>query len=278
VGAYHFTANFKLSLQNAGWQINELITNIIDTPRQIAGRGQDDTQKLIPVAPKGVQPTTPLQPGEEPFDPTAGEFDVTISSGPSYQSQREAASEFADLVVQQVDKLPIPPPAKAKLVSMSIKLKNIGPLGDEMAEIIDPPQDQPIPPQFQAQIAQMQQELQFAKEMGTKLFQRVQELEFDQKAQITKHQGDVELQRMKSETELAKAEITTKAQDLSERMAVITDMFSKLLDQSHEFAMQLQEQQHAKELAAQNAEAASAQSAQDAAQQQMSQQATTEQN
>src|SRR6185437_14344989 len=36
IGSFHFTANFKLSVQNAGEQINELVTEILDTPRQIA--------------------------------------------------------------------------------------------------------------------------------------------------------------------------------------------------------------------------------------------------
>lgn len=270
VGSYHFTANFKLSLQNAGWQINELITNILDTPRQIAGRGQDDQQKLLHVVPGG-QAQQALPEGSEVIDPTAGEYDVTISSGPSFQSQREAADQFADLLVQQIDALPIPPPAKAKLLSLSVKLKNIGPLGDEMADILDPPQDQPIPPAAQQQMAQLSQQLQVAHAMGQQLFQKVQELEFEKKAAVVKTQGEMEIRKLELETDLAKAEITTKAQQLSERLTLVTDLFQQLLDHKHEFAMQAVGAQQQQDLAQQQADANSAQSAQDAAQAQLAQ-------
>lgn len=286
VGAYHFTANFKLSLQNAGWQINELITKILDTPRQMAGRGQDGEQNLIHIAPGGQAggqggPAVP-QDGSAPpqtFDPQAGEFDVTISSGPSYQSQRQAANDFADLLVQQIDALPIAPPSKAKLLALSVKLKDIGPLGDEMADILDPQQNAQVPPQVQQQMGQMQEELQKAHQMGAALYQKNQELSFDLKAKVTQHQGDMELERLKIEADIAKAEITTKAQIAIEREQLVNDVFKKVLDHQHDSHIKASDIAHAVGLAGmqhghaqQSAEhqagLQSEQSAQDASQQQ----------
>lgn len=276
VGAYHFTANFKRSLQNAGFQLNELITKILDTPRQIAGRGQDDEQSVLHVAPGGAG-AEKLPQGAEVFDPQAGEFDVTISSGPSFQSQREAASNFADLLVQQIDALPVAPESKAKLLALSVKLKNIGPLGDEMAEILDPQAQAQIPPAAQAQIAQLQQHLQVAQQLGMELHQKVQELEFEKKAGIVKNQGDMALEKLKIEADVAKAEVTTKSQMLAERVEFIHDLLLKLVDQkhagheqgaklAHEVAMAGVQHEQAKELATQQAAHASLQSAQDATQ------------
>lgn len=292
VGAYHFTANFKLSLQNAGWQINELITNILDTPRQMAGRGQDGEQNLIHIAPGGQgAPQAPQDGTEAPqaFDPQAGEFDVTISSGPSYQSQRQAANDFADLLVQQIDALPIPPQAKSKLLALSVKLKDIGPLGDEMADILDPQAANNVPPAVQAQMSQLQEQLQLAHQSGQELHQKVMQLEFEKKAALVKHQGDMELEQLKIEADITKSEITTKAQMSTEREVFIHDMLLKLVDQKHEGSLKHADiaheagmagmgHGHAKEqadvsaehqsaLSAQGAEQQSTQSMQDAAQQ-----------
>ena len=287
VGSYHFIANFKLSLQNAGFQINELITKILDTERDIAGRQQDGEKSIIRVMPGGAQGG--IAQGEEaPFDPSAGEFDVTISSGPSFQSQREAANEFADTLVGEMGALPIAPPAKSKLLALAVKLKNIGPLGDEMADILGP-QNQDIPPAAQAQIGQLQEQLQLAHVTGQQLYQKVQELEFDKKAKITEHQGDMELERLKIEADVLKAEITTKAQVALEREQLVNDVFKKVMDHQHEMrvmghevahevGMEGVKHKHATEqadraaehqsaLSAQGAEQAIAQSAQDAEQQ-----------
>lgn len=291
VGAYHFTANFKLSLGNCGFQINELITEILDTPRETAGRGQDGEQSIIHVAPAGQgAPPAPTDGSEPPtaFDPKAGEFDVTISSGPSYQSQREAANDFADLLVSEINELPIAPPQKAKLLALSVKLKDIGPLGDEMADILDPQQDGQLPPQAQAQMAQMQQELQQAHQMGTQLYQKVQELEFEKKAGIVKNQGLIQLEQMKLEAAVTEAEINTKSQMLEERQKFVQDMEKKLLDNRHESVMKAadiahdagmagmqhehgrqqaeQQAQHQSDLAAQSGEQQSDLSAQNAEQ------------
>jgi hypothetical protein len=282
VGSFHFTANYKMSLGNAGWQLNELISKIIDTPRQMAGRQQDGEQSLIQVAPNGQGgPPAPTDGSAAPetFDPTKGEFDVTISSGPSYQSQRDAANDFADTLVGEMGNLPVPPQQKMKLLAMAVKLKDIGPLGDEMADILDPQQDGQLPPQAQAQMAQMQQELQQAHQSGMELHQQVMQLEFEKKAQIVKNQGDMALQKLKIEADLAKAEIETKAQVESERWEFVKDTMSKLLDQKHEGAMKAHDiahevgmagmqQQHQQETLDQQAQNQSAQSAQDADQQQ----------
>ena len=64
----------------------------------------------------------------------------------SYQSQREEASSFVDLLIQELSELPLPPQAKASLLAKAITLKDIGPIGDELSKIIDPQGDgEPIP-------------------------------------------------------------------------------------------------------------------------------------
>src|SRR6185437_1126320 len=98
VGSFHFTDNFDRALENCGRQLNELITKIMDTPRHVAAPGADGSHGLVAIAPNGQAPQG-ANP-EETLDPTQGEFDVTVSTGPSYQSQREEAASFADTLIQ----------------------------------------------------------------------------------------------------------------------------------------------------------------------------------
>lgn len=298
IGSFHFTDNFDRAIENAGRQVNELITLVIDTPRQISTRQPDDTHDLLQVAPGGKMPVPqegqqPLSP-EDVFDPQKGEFGTTVSSGMSYQSQRQEASAFVDTLVGEMGNLPIPPQAKATLLARAITLKDIGPIGDEMAKIIDPQGDgEPVPPQAQQAIAELQQQLQVAHQMGTQLYQKIQELELEKKGKVLETQGKMQVQAQQHafnmaeadkdrETKILVAEIETKAQDESERKQMYADLIAQFHDQAHDAAMQAQAAQHQSQLVdqqaanqqdlqAQQAEATSQQSAQDAAQQQAAQ-------
>ena len=292
IGSFHFTDNFDRAIENCGRQLDELITKVMDTPRQVGTRRPDDSHQMMHVVPTGQQPQ--VGPGEQPpdpdtmLDPQKGDFDITISTGMSYQSQREQASEFADTIVQNLKNLPIPPPAQAKLLAMAITLKDIGPIGDEISKIIDPPQDEPLPPQAQAAVAQAQQHAQLAT-------QELQQLQQEKQSKMWEHLGkmkeieakftaDMSLEDKKLQTQLAVAEVETKAQNQSERIAAVEELVRQLHSQAHESAMAAQQAAHGQaaqeqqgqqqqDLAAQQGEQQSAQSAQDAQQQQDAQSA-----
>jgi hypothetical protein len=279
IGSFHFTDNFDRAIENAGRQIDELITRVMDTPRQVTTRLPDDTHSLLHIVPKG-QPI-PMEQGaseDDVLDPTKGDFDVTISTGMSYQSQREEASAFVDLLLQELPQLPIPPQAKATLLAKAISLKDIGPIGDEIAKIIDPQGDgEPVPPQAQQAIAQLQQQLQQLNAACQQYEGIIQKMEMEKQGRIVEQQGklqqiqlqyqaDMQLEDKKLEVQLAVAEINTKAQSLEERLAFVEDMWKQFHAQAHERAMQSDQAQQAQVLAEQQAQNTSAQSAQEAAQ------------
>lgn len=275
IGSFHFTDNFDRAIENCGRQIDELITLVMDTPRQVGTRQPDDSHQMMHVVPKGAMPVSqPGEPTPDPdslFDPQKGEFDVTISTGMSYQSQREQASEFADTIVQNLKNLPIPPPAQAKLLALAITLKDIGPIGDEIAKVIDPqPDGDPIPPQAQAAISQAQQRAQQAGQVAQQLTQEKQSKMWEHMGKMkeieAKFQGDMALEDKKLQTQLAVAEVETKAQNQSERIAAVEELVRQLHAQAHESAMAAQTSVQSQQSQAQAAELQSQQSAQDAAQ------------
>lgn len=277
IGSFHFTDNFDRAIENAGRQINELITLVMDTPRQVGVRNPDDSHSLMPIAPGGQMPqqVTSEQPVDpkDAFDPQKGDFDVTISTGMSYQSQRAEASDFVDTLLSELPNLPIAPQAKATLLAKAITLKDIGPIGDEMAKIIDPQGDgEPIPPQAQQMIAHLQQQLQETGQAAQQLAQEKQGKMWETQGKLqqiaAQSQADMALEDKKLLAQITIAEINTKAQNEADREADRRELEAQFHNQAHDVALQAQGAQQQQVAQQQAAENQSAQSAQEAQQQQ----------
>lgn len=295
LGSFHFTDNFVRALHNTGMQLNELITELakLDSlPSTVLGKDQKGEDWQLHVAPQQQPAPTPQQgeqqPGQEPAEPAdsqhlpeadlffahRGEFEVSVTDGPSDNSQREEVSEFVDTLLSSLPPLGLPPALTQQIVAIAIRLKNIGTYGDEIADLLSPPQQQDIPPQARAMVAQAQAQLQQA-------MAEVQQLKLEKLGKVVETQGKMALADKQQETQMLVAEINTKAQNINERMAAFEDMMAQWHQQAHELAMQMQQQGHERDLAAQQAQQQqaaaaqqgqinSAQSAQDAAQSQVS--------
>jgi hypothetical protein len=156
LGSFHFTDNYERALAFCGRVIDQWIPVVYDTERELALGQPDDSRKIVKI--NTAAPYANPKTGEAEHYPVdqGGDHDVTISDGPSYASQEEAASEFLDTLVANLHQLPIPPPSQAKLLAIAIRMKRLGPKGDEMADIISPSDDEQISPQAQAKLQQQQ--------------------------------------------------------------------------------------------------------------------------
>lgn len=285
VGSFHITDNFVRALGNTGRQINELITKLAiknDLPKQILGKDQKDEDQILKVAQSGGSETD--NPASEHLDEAdqfyahRGQFEVVVSDGPNYLSQREEASQFADTLLQALPSLGIPPALMQHILAIAVKLKNIGTYGDEIADLLAPPDPNNIPPQAKAILAQAQGQIQ-------QLTQQLQELQLEKLGKVTEMKGKMALQQQEAGTRMAEAdkdretkvliaEISTKAQNLEERMSAWEDMMKQFHDQAHDAAMQKQQQEHEQQQAqAQAAEAQNQQQTQISADQQSQTQA-----
>jgi hypothetical protein len=261
-GAFHFTDNFLRALHNTGLQVNELITKLAELdslPKQILGRNKKDEDVRIRVVGKDFVPPESSEklPEANYFFAHRGQFEVSVGDGPNKESEREEAAEFSDQIWELAAKMGLPPQITMKLLALATRMRNLGALGDEIAELLSPPDQANLPPQAQAMIAQLKGQLQEA--MG-----EVQQLRLEKLGKVVEIQGksalaDKEFATRMSEadkdreTKLAVAEITTKAQSISERVAAVEDLMKQFHDQAHELALVMQQHQHAKELAAQSA-------------------------
>lgn len=191
-GTYHFINNYERAIEFTGRQLNDLWQKLIDTPRALPTRKPDGTHEVVQLT-------------QQDIDAAAGEHEVTISTGPSFQSQREEASEFADALVGT--------PFAPLVADLIVKMKNLGPIGDEIAARLTPPQfanGQNIPPQLQGLLGQSQQTIQALQAEVQKLLQ-------DKQAKVIEQEYALQRTKEDNATKVLIAEIETKAQNDADR-------------------------------------------------------------
>lgn len=274
-GSYHFTDNFVRALGNTGRQLNELITKLAELdslPAQLLGKDKKDEDvalHVVPRAPEAQQKwiTERTAAAQKPdsehlaeadfFYAHRGQFQETVSDGPSYLSEREEQAAFADTIFQTVVSLAqvLPPGAVAKLLSLAVKLKNIGAIGDEMVDVLAPKDNagQQLQ-QAQQQIAQAQQAAQEmqAEIQQLKLERQGKVIEGEYKLQLKQMEGSIEskIAQLNADLKAYIANVQTKAQDVSERRQLFQETQTENHHAAHEVALQKDQQQHEKDQAA----------------------------
>jgi hypothetical protein len=195
--------------------------------------------------------------------------------GKSYGSKR---SESFDTISQVVQTSPNMLPMVGDILFRNSDLAGADELAERFHKML-PPQLQeddqnPLPPQAQAAVAQAQQQTQMMQGEMQKLMMERQGkvLEHQGKMQqiAAQHQADMELEDKKLETQLAVAEIGAKTQSVAERQAFEQDMWKQLHGQAHDAALAAQGHAQTQQLTAQ--QAAHAQDAQSQAADQQAQQ------
>jgi len=256
IGSYHLVDAYERAIKLTGRIINNWLAEIDlgETKRPV--RLADGKHQLV-----AINAATVDADGHEYHFPIAddkGRYQVTISTAPSSDSQRDDARDFvANSLVPNLKTLPIGPQQAAQILSTSIRMMQLGPMGDQMADIISPQNNNQA-----QQMDQMQQQMQAQAEQFQKMQQELQKLQLQQAGKVIEMQGKMQLQQQDAQvrlteanldrqTKLEVAEIGTKAQDESERKQLFGELESQFHDQAHDVAMQAHQQAHEKDLAAQ---------------------------
>lgn len=254
-GTFHFVDNYEMAVRHTGCIINDKIPHVYHAKREVGMRNKKGEHRSAKIN----QPSVDDSGKEVTLDMTVGEHEITISAGPNFQSERELANNFVDTMVPELEGLPLDPGVKAKLIALLIKLKNVGPIGDEMVELLDPKNG---PDQSAAQLQQATTQNQQYQQMIGELQAENQRMLLEAKAKVIDNKMKLVSQLIDKETQITVAEIGTKAQSMEERIKYVEDMWSKFQDQAHEIGMQAHQQAHEKDqaAAAQQAQAAAVQS------------------
>lgn len=210
-GNFHYQDNLSRAIRYEGRIILDLLPTIYDTDRVIRIIGEDGTQSTVRInGNPGEGDEGNIREGlPRIFDVKTGKYDVTISTGPSYQSKRQEdratfmamlqgpmgqqiATGMPDLVFSVLDT-----PIARKMADRAKKM-----LPPQLQDQEDgKPQ---IPPQVQAQ---MQQEAQ----MNQALTQRVNELQDALDKQAIQARATIEKAKVDAEARVEVAKINAQA-------------------------------------------------------------------
>ena len=149
------------------------------------------------------------------------QHEVTLSTGPNFDSQREEGSAFVDTFVANMKNLPLAPEQATQVLALLVKLKQLGPIGDKIEEVLGGGDEQKkqIPPEAQAAMAQMQQQTRalnaYAQQLEAQLAEMKQkldgkQLESDTRKQIAALQAQVDVFRAKLDAALKHEELASK--------------------------------------------------------------------
>jgi hypothetical protein len=259
LGSYHFIDGYDRALRLAGRVIDQWIPSVYGREdRRMHLRKADESYRSAVLNTRSPYTDAKGKTSHDPVDEV--DHSISISTGPSYQSQRDQVSDFLDSLIGQLPKLPVSPPQAAQLLSIAIKMKDMGPLGDQMAEIISPTQGgdgqnmqqlQQAQGQLQQQgilIQQMQAELQ---KLTVERQAKVVEGEYKMMTERLRSQTSLTVERLKAEAQAASAEINTKSQILSERMAAIDELYKQAHEQLDDASARMSDQAHERNLSQQ---------------------------
>jgi hypothetical protein len=227
-GSFHFIDNFDRSIVYCGRQLEDLYDRIIDTPRDIPLSAEDGTHSMGRVK----DPNNPKNKQDK------GEHEVTITTGPSFDSQREEAANFADTLAGVQGVFPI-------IGDLLVKLRNLGPIGDKIAERLTPPQfagqDDSVPATAKAALAQMQQHVQ-------QLQAVIQQLQQEKAAKMVEKDAQYRIAALQENTKLVVAQATLQHENAETILQAELAKIQTILGQAHEGIQNEADQQHQHDL------------------------------
>jgi hypothetical protein len=168
VSTFHFIDNMSRAIRHTGRVLIDLIPHVYTGERMIRVMGEDGSPKNVPlgkqypkVDEKTGQPMT--QDGRPPADDqsnivmamhdfSAGKYDLTVTTGPSFTSRRE---EAAYQMTEMMRALPASAPILGKHLAKNLDW----PGADEIAEELEAASSGQLPPEVQKLIEQGKQEL-----------------------------------------------------------------------------------------------------------------------
>lgn len=250
-GTFHFIDNYNFSLEHAGRVLDAWFPYIYDTKREIAVMKADGEFKTLSINDeKYEEKDANGQAVMQHYDAVTGDHGVTVSTGKDSASQRDEVKDLLQNIMGELQQIAAisPPGAAAKLLGLSIRLASLGPLGDEMADAIDPPDDQQKQgmalQQAQQQAVQAQQALQ---EMGAEL----QKLQLEKAGKVIQGETQKQIAQMQNDIKVLIALIEAKTQNATQEQQMYQQFWIENHGAAHEAAMQAQQHAHEKVTAAQ---------------------------
>lgn len=198
-GSFHFVDHYDYMIQHVGTMAEDAMGVVYDSARQTSIRKATDKADMVWIN----------NPQQEGSVSTKGDHIVTVSTGPNYESERDRMDDFVDLLAQQKELFPV-------VGHLLVKLKNLGPLGDELSELLEAVAPPPVKAVIEARKQKDgQQPMVPAQEMQAAMQQAQQQMGELQKVIETKQieqQGKMQQAQLDNETRLKIAQIQADVQ------------------------------------------------------------------
>lgn len=168
IGSYTFTDNFKEALIYSTKIVVDLIPSVYDTERIIRITGEDGAEKSVPInaVPNGQAMTMAGQIPEKLLsyrqeiseyvnDLTVGRYDVIVSIGPAYSTQRQEAAAILLDLIQSIPQIGL---AAADILVKNLDVKGADELVNRVKKLVPPnlrdpePGEQPPQPQIDPEV------------------------------------------------------------------------------------------------------------------------------
>ncbi|MDR9813103.1 portal protein [Rhizobium hidalgonense] len=225
VATFHFIDNLSRAIRHTGRILIDLIPKVYSDERVIRVLGEDGSPKSVkvnsgapaPVIGKDGQPEVDDQgnPMMALHDLTAGKYDLTVTTGPSFTTRRE---EAAMQMTEFVRAFPAAAPVIGDILAMNLDWPGADEIADRLKKINPALQNKGLPPEVQQMIQQGQQAIQ-------ELTQKVQALEadksidqFNAQTDRMKVVGDLQNDQAKIAVD-ARTKVETHAMSMSQKAA-----------------------------------------------------------
>lgn len=212
----HFMDNLSRAIRHCGEILVDLIPRIYDTPREIRILGEDRAQQVVK-----VNQSYRDDKGKDRYhDLSIGKFDVAITTGPSYPTQR---LEAFDTMTKLAQAYPPIMQVAGDLIMENGDFPGADKIADRLRKTLPPAlQDSPdgappIPPQLAAKMAQDQQLIETLTQRVQELAQQEQskalQVASDERIQLAKIQADKEQATLQARVDLVTTEMKVKSNE-----------------------------------------------------------------
>ncbi len=218
----HYVDNLARSIRHMGRIVLQMIPRVYDTRRVARILGEDGATRMLTIDPSLAQPAQYDRDRRViAFNPAIGRYDVTVKTGPMFQTRREeAAMALGEMVNGNPQALALLGDLWVKMMDfpeaerVAARLKAALPPEIQQAEAqAEQSGEMHVPPQVQAQLNQAQQAAQQAAQMVERLQAALQEVEQENralKADLSIKQGELAIKAR--EVQIKEAETMAKLQ------------------------------------------------------------------
>jgi hypothetical protein len=204
---HHFTDNMVLSMKRFAELGIRLIPKIYDTARAIRIIGPDGAQELVKINEIFQRKGSVVK-----YDLTAGEYGVTVDTGPSYTTKK---AQMVDQLTKLMQANPEIAPVILDKVMQNSDWDPDGTIADrvklwqsvQMPWIVQNDQMPDLPPQAKAQIQQMMAQHKQLIDAYQKAEQTIAQLTQEKQAKVIDNQAKIRLQMIKTNGDLKMKEI-----------------------------------------------------------------------